>query len=222
MSTDREVLMAPVERLVFFSDAAVAIALTLLILPLMDGVGQAADEGLSAVGYLSQNANALFSFALSFAIIARYWRAHHRLFADVERETRGLFWLNMAWLAAMVALPVATAMTGSLKHDPVQYAIYIGTMLTASAFLTAMIWLLRRHPEAWTPGHSVPVSRLRASVVNVLLLVLALTLALLIPGAGYWALLTLAAVRPARWALDRLLDGKPTPSPSPVAEDVDT
>jgi len=209
VKNSRPVLMAPVERMVFFSDAAVAIALTLLILPLMDGVSQAAKDGLGAVGYLGQNTNALVSFALSFVIIARFWRAHHRLFNDIERETPGLFWLNMAWLASIVLLPVATAMTGSLKHDPVQYVIYIGTMLATTMCMTAMIWLLRRTPQTWAEGHSVPTSGLRSSLILVLLLVIALLIAVLIPGAGYWSLLALTIARPARWGLDRLLDGNP-------------
>ena len=88
MSDRRELLMAPVERLVFFSDAAVAIALTLLILPLMDGVYAAARANQSAWTYLSENANALFSFTLSFVIIARFWRSHHRLFAKPRACSR--------------------------------------------------------------------------------------------------------------------------------------
>jgi len=209
VSDRREPLMAPVERLVFFSDAAVAIALTLLILPLMDAVYEAARANQNAWTYLSENANALFSFTLSFVIIARFWRAHHRLFAAVERETPGLFSLDMAWLAAVVLLPVATAMIGSLAADRVGYAVYIGTMLAASVNMTAMTWLLRRHPETWSEGRSVPARGLRYSVSMVVLLVLALVISLTVPGAGYWSLLTLFGIRPLNWGLDRLFDPRP-------------
>lgn len=210
MPDRRELPMAPVERLVFFSDAAVAIALTLLILPLMDGVYAAARANQSASTYLSENASALFSFTLSFVIIARFWRSHHRLFAVVERETSGLFALDMAWLASVVLLPVATAMTGSLPADRVGYAVYIGTMLAASVSMMGMTWLLRRHPETWAEGRSVPTSGLRYSVGMVVLLVLALAISLAVPEAGYWSLLALFGIRPLNWGLARLLDHRPT------------
>ncbi len=213
MDSPREMAMAPVERLVFFSDAAVAIALTLLILPLMDAVYQAGRAEQDALTYLSENSSALISFVLSFVIISRFWRAHHRLFTVVERETPGLFSLNMAWLAAIVLLPVATAMTGSLAPDRVEYAIYIGTMAAASVFMTAMTWLLRHHPETWTEGRSVPARGLRYSLSMVVLLLVSLTIALTVPGAGYWSLLALFGLRPLNWALDHLLQDHPAPRP---------
>lgn len=219
MNDSDQILMAPVERLVFFSDAAVAIALTLLILPLMDGVSQAAEANLGALGYLSHNANALLSFVLSFVIIARFWRAHHGLFSHVEREVPGLFWLNMAWLGAIVLLPVATAMTGSLQADRIEYSIYMGTMLAASVLLTAMTWLLARHPEAWTEGHRIGTDQVRTGVSIAIMLVISLFIALLVPGAGYWSLLMLFGARYLHLLLDRLLDGPRTNPKTPPAQD---
>lgn len=195
---------APVERLVFFSDAAVAIALTLLILPLMDGVGEAARAGLTTADYLAENLSGLGAFALSFALIARFWRAHHQLFAAVEREPRGLFWLNMAWLFAVVFLPVATATTGALPTDPAQLCLYQGTMIVISALMVAMSLLLKRHPETWADGAQISSDRIRGSVVFTTLLVVSLALALTVPHLGYWSLLMLFFARPLRWLLDRV------------------
>lgn len=190
------VTMAPIERLIFFSDAAVAIALTLLILPLMDAVGEAAKQHQTVAEYLRDNANALGAFALSFVLIARYWRSHHRLFAGVEHEVPGLFWLNMAWLMAVVLLPVATASTGALPTDAVQLSVYIGIMIAIAALLTAMTMLLRRHPEAWADGADLPAEKVNNSLLLTVMLIVALILALTIPGLNYWALLVLLASRP--------------------------
>lgn len=193
-----------VERLVFFSDAAVAIALTLLILPLMEGVRDASDKGLDAFGYLSENLSALLSFVLSFVIIARFWRSHHRLFSQLEREPPGLFWLNMCWLLAVVFLPVATAMTGAMPTDRPQLVVYIGTMLLAALSLTAMELIARHHPETWVEGSEVSDDSVVASWTFVLLLAVALVVALAWPAVGYWSLLVLAASRPVKAALERL------------------
>ncbi|MDP3207735.1 MAG: TMEM175 family protein, partial [Rhodoglobus sp.] len=64
------------DRLVFFSDAVFAIALTLLVIDLKvpsDGSGTAWEVIASQVPDL-------FAYALSFAIISINWVAHHRLF----------------------------------------------------------------------------------------------------------------------------------------------
>ncbi|MBN9105221.1 MAG: DUF1211 domain-containing protein [Propionibacteriaceae bacterium] len=194
---------ASVERLVFFSDAAVAIALTLLILPLMEGVGEAVHEGLDAFGYLGQNISAVVSFVLSFVIIARFWRSHRRLFDRLEFEAPGIFWLNMAWLLSIVFLPVATAITGAMPVDRPQLTVYIGTMLIASLSLTGMEMVAWRHPETWVEGAQVSREAIHVSWAMVILMVLALGVALAWPVVGYWALLLLLLARPVRLLLDR-------------------
>lgn len=78
----------------FFTDAVVAIATTLLILPLL-GVQKAADDGVSTREFLHDNGDQLFSFALSFAIIANFWVSHERLFNLVGQWTGRLMVLNV-------------------------------------------------------------------------------------------------------------------------------
>ena len=70
----------PAERTKAFIDAAVAIALTLLILPLMESVGEVAGEGEDALTWLQDHRGQLVSFVLSFVLIALFWLIHHHLF----------------------------------------------------------------------------------------------------------------------------------------------
>ena len=194
-----------VERVVFFTDAVVAIAMTLMILPLMEAVADAADEGLDAWDYVRENVDPLISFLLSFVIIARFWRSHHRLFAKVEWEVPGLFALNVAGLIAIVFLPVATSMTGLMTPSDSVFAVYIGTMLVAALLMAAMIVLLRRHPEVWRAGAQVPAELVLSAFIVCGLMAVALLLAVLVPGLGYFALLVLLLGRPVHWGIDRLL-----------------
>ena len=97
------------ERLTFFTDAVVAIAMTLLILPLTEGVTDARYEGRTTSEYLRDHSDELFAFALSFVIIASFWRAHHALFEHVAAYSQLLLWLNILWMFTVVWLPVPTA-----------------------------------------------------------------------------------------------------------------
>src|SRR6478735_11257996 len=122
----------PAERLKAFCDAVVAIAMTLLILPLMESVGDAAADHLNSLEWLSANTGQLFSFALSFVLIANFWLTHHRLFAGIHRVTNGLLWLTIAWMFTIVWLPIPTALLGQLKTDAEQEILYIGTLALTS------------------------------------------------------------------------------------------
>jgi hypothetical protein len=82
MAHERE---ASVERIIAFSDGVVAIAITLLILPLTE---IHATEGATLADIVVENGAALGAFALSFAVIASYL-AHHPELTDGEATTEG-------------------------------------------------------------------------------------------------------------------------------------
>ena len=98
MATERE---AGVDRVIVFR-GIVAIAITLLILPLTE---IEPPEGATLINVVAENEGALFAFALSFAVIANYWTVHHAIFRPVRRQNPQLVLLNMLWLAAIVFLP---------------------------------------------------------------------------------------------------------------------
>ena len=96
----------PADRVKSFADAVVAIAMTLLILPLMESVGSAVDEHLGTAEWLNENSGLLLSFTLSFVLIANFWMTHHRLFARVHQVTNALVWLTIAcWLMPSIRSP---------------------------------------------------------------------------------------------------------------------
>lgn len=192
-------------RLKAFVDAVVAIAMTLLILPLLDSIGDAATTGLSTGEWLREDGSSLFAFVLSFAVIASFWVNHHQLFARVERVTSGLLWITILWMLTIVWLPVATALVGQLEADPLQKAVYIGTMVLSSAIAMLTRGYLRSHAEL----HTFSVSHMRrefaADAVSPVLFALCLFVALMLPAVGYWAMLLMVGVGPGerlakRWS----------------------
>lgn len=182
------------ERAKAFVDAVVAIAMTLLILPLMESVGEAAGESTGTSAWLSAHASQLMSFVLSFWIIATFWIRHHQLFADVEAVTNRLLWITALWMLTIVWMPVATALSGQLETEPVVLTVYIGTMVAASLCLLLTRFYLRAHPEL----HDIPPASMRhgilADVSMTALFAAALLIAVLVPPIGYYALLLLLLV----------------------------
>ena len=83
----REGRLPGAERMVAFTDAAVAIALTLLVLPLVELVPEAAHAKEPASSVITHNLVPIGSFLLSFVVIARFWSVHHRLFGFASRLT---------------------------------------------------------------------------------------------------------------------------------------
>ena len=193
------------ERMKFFTDAVVAIAMTLLILPLLESVADAARNHLDTAGYLRDHRNQLFAFVLSFVIIGRFWVSHERLFGHVERWTGPLMLLNQTWMLTVVFLPVATALVGSLKSDATQMLVYIGTMLLSSVLMCGMHLLVRRTPQIWMDTGPPPLDRLIGASVLAAMLAVALLVAVALPQVGYLALLLLLLSGPVQTVLHRRL-----------------
>ncbi len=191
------------ERVKFFTDAVVAIAMTLLILPLLENVSEAAKEGLDTAEFLGDHGDQIFAFVLSFVIIARFWVSHERLFDSVEQWTGWLMVLNILWMLTVVVLPVVTAMVGSMETDRAQIAVYIGTMLLNSVVMTAMCVVVLRHPVIWGDESRPGREGLAGSLSVAVMLLVALVLALALPDVGYLALLVLFASNPLQAVLER-------------------
>ena len=111
-------------RLLTFTDGLFAIAMTLLVVDLAvptlsDGssVGELADK-------LNDDTAKFVSFFISFAVIGRYWVAHHTYFSALAKVDRGLISLNLVYLAFIAFLPFPTALLGEYFENPLSIVIY--------------------------------------------------------------------------------------------------
>jgi uncharacterized membrane protein len=104
-STSGETEERSVERLVLFSDAVVAIAITLLALdlPVPD-----AHSGEAFAASVADSGPEYVSFLVSFVVIGRHWLNHHTLFRDVARVDARVIVLNLTWLLMVVITPFMT------------------------------------------------------------------------------------------------------------------
>ncbi|MGG5258603.1 TMEM175 family protein [Phycicoccus avicenniae] len=194
------------ERTTAFLDAVVAIAMTLLILPLMESVGDVAESGASAGEWFGEHDQQLVSFVLSFVLIAMFWISHHRLYASVQRVTVPLLCISMAWLLTIVWLPVATAMSGRFSDgDGLVKAVYIGSMIAICLMTLVTRAYLARQPELHDSSQTLLRRGMAVDIAQALLFTLALVLAVTVRSLGYSALFIMVLVGPLQGAVGRML-----------------
>jgi uncharacterized membrane protein len=202
------------ERLVFFTDAVTAIAITLLILPLVELVPEyAKTDGATVAGFIQTYWTQCWSFVLSFVIIARLWIANHGTLEPVERQSGLLVWLDVAWSFTVVVLPLATALISVLRTDRSSIAFYLGDMTASSLLLTAICWEVYRRPELGATDRQASLVGLYGVGSTAAAFVLALIVALVVPGIGLWSLLLLLVTFPLDAIVKPRLHARLTTSP---------
>ena len=175
------------ERLVNFSDAVVAIAATLLVLPLVDVVGPLRDRNIWEI--LVDHRTDLVAFALSFTVVYRLWLLHHQLYRGLRGYNTALIWTNFLWLLSIVFLPFATKLiaTGN-GFEPGASALYIGTIAVAvTAMLVQRVVVARNRDLEF--GDVRGSTKVLPTAVATMMVFAALVLALLFPRIGMWFLL---------------------------------
>jgi uncharacterized membrane protein len=111
-------------RVLAFSDGVYAIAMTLLVVGIgLPALTDEADKGelLRDLGDLFPEA---FSFFLSFAVIGRYWLAHHQFFALLNAVDTGFIRLHLLYLGFVAFLPFPTDVLGNYFENAIATALY--------------------------------------------------------------------------------------------------
>ncbi len=175
------------DRFLTFVDAIVAIAITLLVLPLVDAAGTF--HGDSVTSLLDESRNQIGAFFLSFLVIADLWLTQHRLLRNVVASDRVLIRLMLLWCLTIVVLPFPTALVaGDTSHQTVTKMLYVGTMAVSALVLALICVVIRRHPEICDSDESPDPVRAFAMCAA---FVVALAVMLVFPGLSYWPLLLL-------------------------------
>jgi uncharacterized membrane protein len=179
------------ERLFTFLDAVAAIAITLLVLPLVDVL--AADGGRTDLARLyAAHAVEFYAFLLSFAVIARLWWAHHRLGGRVRAVHGPFVLLNLVWVLTIVVLPFATQVVAAYPPVPLAVGTYIGTITVSSACVAVLDWMVVRRAGLRRDGMLEDArDGLLGGVVTTALFALALVLGTAVRAVNYYGLLVL-------------------------------
>jgi uncharacterized membrane protein len=109
-------------RIVAFSDGVFSIAITLLVLAIGVENKEVLHVGLGQA-LLNQH-EALLAYAISFAVIGRFWVVHHGFFGDVKAFDGRLIGLNMFYLAWIVLIPFSSQVLGEYGGQFPAVALY--------------------------------------------------------------------------------------------------
>jgi uncharacterized membrane protein len=146
-----------VDRLIFFSDAVVAIAITLLAIDLPVPTGDTVSEFWSSVRH---NGGHYAAFLISFLVIAAAWSHHHDIFRYARRMDPRLRTLNTAWLFMIVLNPFATKLLTSQGNKNLYvHAFRFGFYSLVQALASAVLLMMLRHmiTRHQAPGIPEPV-----------------------------------------------------------------
>ena len=127
------------ERIVFFSDAVFAIAITLLVLEVKaPHAPPGAPESELAVQLLHLLPK-LIGFVVSFLVVGSMWIEHHRIFRYVAGYDGGLLWRNLAFLLAVAFMPFPTALFSENHTSRLALATY-ATSLGLVGLAKLWVW----------------------------------------------------------------------------------
>ena len=134
-------------RLEAFSDAIIAIVMTIMVLELTAPVG----PDLSDLAALVPK---ILTYALSFVFLAIYWVNHHHLYQAVERVNGAVLWANVHLLFWLTLVPFVTAWAGDNASVALPVAVYgVVLILAAIGYFVVVRTLLPIH------GSNSPLAR---------------------------------------------------------------
>jgi uncharacterized membrane protein len=113
-------------RLEAFSDAVIAIVMTIMVLELVPPHGSNLED-------LVPLAPVFLAYVLSFVMLGVYWNNHHHLLQAARTVSGRVLWANMLLLFWLSLFPFGTAWIGETAFAPVPVAMY-GFVLLMAAF----------------------------------------------------------------------------------------
>lgn len=138
-------------RLEAFSDAVIAILLTIMVLELKVPHG----DTLAAIQPLLP---VLLGYLLSFVYLGIYWNNHHHMLHTCTRVTGGILWANLHLLFWLSLVPFTTGWMGENHFAALPAAMYGVTLL-----MSAIAYYILQQQIIAAQG---PNSMLRAAVGN--------------------------------------------------------
>jgi uncharacterized membrane protein len=136
-------------RIEAFSDAVLAIVLTIMVLDLKVPHGVTPDALLPMLPVF-------LSYVLSFVYIGIYWNNHHHMLHTVHRVNGAILWANLHLLFWLSLFPFSTAWMGENHFAPAPSACYgLVLLMAAIAYLLLQTVIIRSQGDESLLGRAV-------------------------------------------------------------------
>jgi uncharacterized membrane protein len=177
------------DRVLFFSDAVFAIAITLLVVDIR------VPEIVVHPGHqLYESRGKILSFAISFLVIGLFWMGHHRLFRYITALDRSLIFINLLFLGTIAFLPYPTALLFAGNTKSPAAPVFYAACVAAAGLVELVLWLYATHTKGLVPA-SIPLAVRRYELSQLLptpaVFLLSIPVAFIAPGVApfTWILL---------------------------------
>jgi TMEM175 potassium channel family protein len=189
------------DRVLFFSDAIFAIAITLLVLEIRVPAhpGNPASELHAALPHI-------FSFGISFVVIGLFWMGHHSLSRYIAAFDRGLIAINLLFLGLIAFLPYPTGVLNNRDTASLSWVstAFYAACIAAAGLAELAIWRYAIGKDLLTAA-ATPALRREVTVrllIAPVVFLLSIPLALYSPNlATYsWLLILVANHWVSRWS----------------------
>ena len=160
-------------RMEAFSDAVLAVIITIMVLELKTPHG-------TSLAALRPLIPVLLSYVLSFVYVGIYWNNHHHLLHATQRVNGATLWANLHLLFWISLIPFTTAWVGENQLNSWPVAVYgVVLLLAGTAYFILARVLIRLHGHGSTLATSI--GRDRKGQLSILIYAAAIALAFVRP-----------------------------------------
>ena len=191
----------PKTRLEAFSDAVLAIIITIMVLELKVPHG----EDLAALRPLVP---VFFTYVLSFIYLGIYWNNHHHMMHVVTRVSGGVLWANLNLLFWLSLFPFVTGWMGENHFATLPTALYGCVLLMAASSYTILTTTIINEE-----GRESVLARAIGRDLKAKLSIVAYAVAILLCFVSHWIAAAIYILVALTWLVpDRRIERILTPS----------
>jgi uncharacterized membrane protein len=174
-------------RLEAFSDAVIAIIMTIMVLELRIPHG-------SDLASLQPLWPVFLSYVLSFVYLGIYWNNHHHMLQATHSVNGAILWANLHLLFWLSLVPFATGWMGENHFEKLPTAIYGVVLLCAAVSYTVLQTAIVRHHKDENKLLKEAVGNDLKGKASMLLYIAAIPLAFVAQGLSYTLYIAVAII----------------------------
>jgi uncharacterized membrane protein len=154
------------ERLIFFSDAVFAIAITLLALEIRLPIAAEDLSNQALLQTLLAIVPKYISYIISFLVIGNFWIWHHARFRSIVRYDNRVFVLNLFLLMAVAFIPFPTEVISENGNRTA--TIFYALSITMTGLFALLLWVYAAQHHRLT--RPLEPHEIRRSMTNTLII----------------------------------------------------